>query len=411
MTYPLPFDSTVDWLYVDFNSFFASVEQQLHPELRGKPIAVVPVVADSTSCIAASYPAKKYGVKTGTRVSDARKMCPGIQFIVGGHKAYVEYHHRLIECIETCIPVAVVASIDEIGAKLMGRERQVENARAIAQKIKTTIAEKVGECLTSSIGLAPNRYLAKVAADMQKPDGLTSITLEELPQKLFSLKLMDFPGVGPRMKTRLNAHGIFTTEDFLTRDKEALHRVWGGVMGEYMHGWIHGRDYEMGETERSSLSHSHVLSPEFRSHDGAAKVLRKLLHKLGTRLRKINYWARHMGVHVRFLGNEKWGEELSFIECQDDQTLAEAFDSIYQNYPRNSRQTPLKVSIWLSELVPDSMHSFSFFENPRRQKLSTTLDKINAKYGAYTIYFGGVHGAKVSAPTRIAFTNIPEFDA
>ena len=138
-------------LFVDFNSYFASVEQHLRPELRGKPVAVVPVKAETTCCIAASHEARKFGIKTGTRVSDARHMCPGLQIIEARPELYVKCHHDLVDAVESCIHVGEVWSIDEMVCELTGRLQQRDNACELALKIKKTIASKVGAELRCSI--------------------------------------------------------------------------------------------------------------------------------------------------------------------------------------------------------------------------------------------------------------------
>ncbi len=177
-------DLNLRWLYVDFNSYFASVEQQLHPELRGKPIAVVPVESDYTSAIAASYEAKAFGVKTGTRIKDAKKMCPGLICVLANHEKYVEFHQRICKEVENHIPVTAVCSIDEVACELMNNESSVEQATKIALSIKKGIAANIGEYVKCSIGIAPNRYLAKVATDIHKPDGLTFIKGEDFSKRL-----------------------------------------------------------------------------------------------------------------------------------------------------------------------------------------------------------------------------------
>src|SRR5215469_10263683 len=137
----------LNWLFVDLNSYFASVEQQDRPELRGKPVGVVPMLADTTVCIAASYEAKAFGVRTGTVVADARRMCPGILLVEGRHELYTEYHHRVVEAVESCVPVTAICSIDEMACRLMGRERPLLAAIDLARKVKSAIAEKVGPML------------------------------------------------------------------------------------------------------------------------------------------------------------------------------------------------------------------------------------------------------------------------
>ena len=139
--------SLVRWLYLDMNSFFASVEQEMNPSLRGKPIAVVPLLADTTCCIAVSYEGKAFGVKTGTKVGEAKKLCPGIQLIEGNHENYIRYHNRIVTAVESCIPVEAVCSIDEIACRLSGSQQNVQVASAMADKIKDTIKTQVGSSL------------------------------------------------------------------------------------------------------------------------------------------------------------------------------------------------------------------------------------------------------------------------
>ncbi len=175
------------YLVLDLNSYFASVEQQLNPKLRGKPVAVVPTMADTTSCIAASYEAKAFGIKTGTLVREAKQLCRDLILVVGDHTNYIEFHHKILAAIDLCVPIEEVMSIDEVACRLIGREVQEENSIKIAHKLKKTISENVGPYLKSSIGIAPNKFLAKIASDMQKPDGLVVIKQNELPQRLHSL--------------------------------------------------------------------------------------------------------------------------------------------------------------------------------------------------------------------------------
>src|ERR1700676_1534176 len=135
----------LNWLFVDLNSYFASVEQQDRPELRGRPIGVVPMIADTTVLIAASYEAKAFGVRTGTVVADAKRMCPGIELVEGRHELYVEYHHKVVEAVESCLPVTAVCSIDEMACRLMGRERPLLAALELGRRVKEGIRGPAGE--------------------------------------------------------------------------------------------------------------------------------------------------------------------------------------------------------------------------------------------------------------------------
>ena len=159
--------------------------------------------ADTTVAIAASYEAKALGIKTGTRVSDMKRICPDIIMVHGSHTTYAEYSHRIAAAVELVCPVAHTPSIDEMVCQLIGREQEPPRARQIALEIKRSIQDKVGETLRCSIGMAPNRYLAKIASDMQKPDGLIGLLPSQLPRALMHLELRDLPGVGARTEQML----------------------------------------------------------------------------------------------------------------------------------------------------------------------------------------------------------------
>jgi DNA polymerase-4 len=288
-------------LYVDFNSYFASVEQLLRPELRNKPIAVLPVVAETTCCIAASYEAKSFGVKTGTKVSDARKMCPDIIWVEARPALYIEYHHKLIEVVESCTHVESVLSIDEMVCKLTGSQRQKENALALAQYIKQRIARIIGPEIRCSIGIAPNIFLAKLASDMQKPDGCIVIEQHELPQRLYALKLRDLYGIGRKMEERLANKGITSVKALYSLNRQQLRSAWGSIDGEYMYDKLRGMEVQTRKRDRSSLGHSHVLPPEKRTINAALSVLHRLLQKACLRLRSYELLTSKIQLRVRFL--------------------------------------------------------------------------------------------------------------
>jgi DNA polymerase-4 len=419
---------SVNWLFVDLNSYFASVEQQDRPELRGKPVGVVPMLADTTSCIAASYEAKAYGVRTGTIVADARRMCPEIVLVEGRHELYVEYHHRVVEAVESCLPVTAVCSIDEMGCRLMGRERPLLAALELARKVKATIHERVGEMLRSSVGLATNRYLAKVASDMEKPDGLVALTLDILPEALGRLSLRDLPGIGARTEKRLNERGIRTMEDLLALDCEQAGQLWGSVWGERLWHCLKGKDFEMSETDHlKSISHQHVLAPEMRTQEKAWAVAHKLLHKAAMRLRSGGLWAGSIGLAVGFavprsentpvsrfgVPSRGWHGEIKLTECQDNQTLIAALRRLWGSQPRGPQfDHPFFVGVQLGGLVPDRLHTLSLFDaldaEQSRARLLAAMDELNHKYGMSTLAPATMLSAYKAAPTRIAFHSIPD---
>ena len=411
---------TLRCLFVDFNSYFASVEQQDDARLRGRPVGVVPVMAETTCCIAASYEAKAFGVKTGTPVWEARQKCPDIVLIEARPARYVEIHHRLMDAIQHCIPHDKAPSIDEVPCWLIGRERQRENAETIAGNIKRTLLDRGFDAIRCSIGIAPNEFLAKTASDMQKPDGLTVLELSDLPHKLHALELRDFCGIGPSMERRLQRAGIRSVEQLCAATREHLRAAWGSIEGDRY--WLQLRGFHLPrrETQRGSVGHSHVLGPELRNYDGARSVLFKLLAKAAMRLRKEQFLAGGLAIRIRFVGMDKRFErDLSFAPIDDTPTLLkllgrelEALERALANGRWNpKRYPPLSVSVTLVQLEPRGSISGELMpERHRSREMSAVLDKINQRYGNNALYFGAMQNAleQHAAPMRIAFGQIPE---
>src|SRR5271154_508892 len=262
-------ENAVQWLFLDLNAFFASCEQQEAPALRGKSVIVVQTLTDSAVSIAASYAAKAFGIKTGTIVREARRLCPAVIAVQANHRLYSEYHERILKAVDTCLPIEKVMSIDEMACRLMGTERQIAVARELALKVKRALREQVGECLTCSIGVAPNVFLGKVGSDLQKPDGLVVITRDDLPEILLGLQLHDIYGIGKRMEQRLHRAGIVTVAQLWNATPFQLRRVWGGINGLLFHQMLHGVDIQPPSSRYSkSIGHQHVLEPELRTKKG-----------------------------------------------------------------------------------------------------------------------------------------------
>lgn len=434
--------SELNWLFVDLNSYFASVEQEVRPELRGRPVGVVPMMADTTVCIAASYEAKAFGVRTGTVVADAKRMCPEIVFVEGRHELYTEYHHRVVEAVESCLPVTAILSIDEMACRLIGRERPLLAALDLGRKVKACIRERAGSMLRSSVGLATNRYLAKVASDMEKPDGLVALPLDVLPGALQQLELRDLPGIGAQTEKRLNKAGIRNMQDLLALDTQRSGEVWGSVWGERLWHWLRGQDFEMSETEHlKSISHQHVLAPEMRTEEKAWAVAHKLLHKAAMRLRAAELWASTIGLAIGFptprgeseqvkFPREKtpspgvpvsrfgvptrgWHGALKLSECQDNPTLIAALRRLWASRPRGAEYAhPYFIGVVLGELVPARLHTLNLFEGledeQSRARLLETMDALNHKYGLSTLAPATMLTAFKAAPTRIAFHSVPD---
>ena len=401
-------DALVNWLFLDLNSYFASCEQQERPELRGRPIAIVQMMTDSTCAIAASYEAKAFGVKTGTAIWEAKKLCPSLVLVKARQQLYAQYHHRIIAAVDTCLPVAKVCSIDEMACRLMGREREVPEAKELAHKIKQAIQQQVGQCMTCSVGLAPSIFLGKVASDMQKLNGLVVITKNDLPDILHRLKLTDIYGIATRMEHRLNQAGIGTVSDLMRASRDQLRRVWGGVYGVLYYELLHGADLQFPSSEHTkSIGHQHVLEPELRTIDGARQFAQHLLAKAAERLRHQGYFCCRLGLSLSAAEDwEKFWDESGFHETQDTDFLLARLTQLWQKVPR---MNPIKVGIVLLGLVPAAHHQPDLFaDNSRRQKLSPLIDKINRRYGRGAIAFGKPSDQIKQFTGHAAFQRVPE---
>jgi DNA polymerase-4 len=398
------------FLFIDFNAYFASVEQQERPELRGKPVVVLPVMAENTACIAASYEAKKFGIKTGTSAKEARNLCPEITILAARPPLYVQYHRRLIEAVESCVPVHSVRSIDEMACTLSGSQQQKEQAIELAKKVKRSIAENVGELMRASIGIAPNIFLAKTASDMQKPNGLVVIEQQDLPSVLYRLELQDLTGIGRNMVKRLYRNGIYTVEQLCGAEKEQLRSVWGGIEGDRMYERLRGIEPPLPATHHTTIGHSHMLTPSERNEKGAVAVMHRMLQKSAMRLRDMKYRTSTVYAGIRYYNGRQWGDQITITDTSDTIQLTQALTALLGSRPV-IRETPLQVSVTLLNLSPDADHTPSLFENEERSgALNAAVDELNLRFGKQALYFGEAHSALESSPARIAFHHIPDIE-
>ncbi|KAB2894947.1 MAG: DNA polymerase [Chlorobi bacterium] len=399
-------------IFIDFNAYFASVEQQLQPQLRGKPIAIVPVKALTTFALAASYEAKAYGVTTGTRIGDALVRCPQLILVQARHTEYIRMHHALVDCVNTVIPVKRVMSIDEMVCDLMGGQREPDQARRLANHIKETIHTTVGVALNCSIGIGPNDYLAKTASDMQKPNGLVVIEQHQLPEILYSLNLNDLVGIGKQMLVRLHRHSIYTVEQLFAASEKKLRTVWGGIEGERMYARIRGANVPLAATHKSSISHEHVLEPSLRTVAGASGVIHRLLQKAATRLRSYAMVTAQVTITIKHTTGVKWKKRTHIAPTNDSLHLTQLMSDILGEWTASYTQVPMKVSVELTKLsIADSVPIPLFNTNgPARTKLNESLDHLNSKFGKNTIYVGSAWNGLEGSSTHIAFNHIPQQD-
>jgi DNA polymerase-4 len=394
----------VKWLFLDMNSFFASVEQQERRDLRGKPVGVVPVMAETTSCIAASYEARAYGVKTGTRVDEARRLCPHITIIEAVPNLYRQYSDAIREVVESCLPITQMLSVDEMVCRLWDNERDLADALKLGQRIQEEIHGRVGTALNCSVGLGPNPLLAKVAAEMHKPHGLSVIDRDDLPRKLFRLELRDWPGISGGMEARFHKEGVHTTEQMYALGISEMRKIYGGIEGERWWRKIRGEDLDAQPTRVGSISHSYVLPTELRNPRDSRGIAGRLLEKAAERLRHSGYHAQALALRVRSYDEGFWERADRFPARRDTFSLMQILRSLGEH----PFQRPSQIAVTLFSLIKDENVTASLFDDPGVPDAMEALDAVNRRFGRTKVCLASVHDYKAHAQDKIAFGRVAD---
>jgi DNA polymerase IV len=309
-----------------------------------------------------------------------------------------------------------VLSIDEMVCFLTGSQQVKDNALKLAAKIKREI-NKQYPFIRSSIGIAPNTFLAKTASNMQKPDGCVVIEDSDIPQKLFSLKLRALNGIGAQMHARLERYGIDSVEKLYEANKQQLRAAWGSIEGERYYDKLRGIEPYYVKNARSSLGHSHVLPPELRNQAGAKSVLHRLLQKAAMRMRSYELLTSHISIKIKLRHSmtkesARFYKESAITATDNSLKLTENLETLLLGLSSiDVKLEPIAVGVNFSHLSNANEHVDDLFaEKPSatEKKLNKALDILNLKYGKNTVYFAGAHGALKDAPMRIAFNHIPD---
>jgi DNA polymerase-4 len=287
-----------DILHVDMDAFYASVEQHDNPELRGKPVIVGGSAEGRGVVSAASYEARKYGVRSAMPAVTARRLCPQGVFLPVRMRRYHEVSEQLMELLHSFTPLVEPLSVDEAFLDVTGSEKLFGDAVTIAGEIKRRTREEFG--LTASVGVAPNKFLAKVASDLEKPDGLTVVEHGKEAEFLAPLPLARLWGVGPATEKKLESLGVRTIGQLAAYPVEALTHYFG-VVGEGLHELAHGRDDRpvVTECEAKSLGHETTFAQDVADMEPLRLTLLDLSHQVATRLRRSGRRARTVVLKLR----------------------------------------------------------------------------------------------------------------
>ncbi|TAK88981.1 DNA polymerase IV [Patescibacteria group bacterium] len=388
-------------IYIDMDSFFASVEQQVNPDLRGKPVAICPFLHNATSVIAASIEAKRLGVRTGTPVRMAKQLCPGLVLLADTPTSYRQFHSAIMaELAETRCQVEV-RSIDE--AALTVPYDLVPTAPKVAHEVQERIF-KVGSQLSCSVGIASNRFLAKMATKLHKPGGIAELRPEDLPVYYELLELTDLYGISWRMERRLNRLGITTPQGFYQASHQLLEQAFG-IEGTRWYLRLRGYEVDGRQTKRGMIGHQTTITPEpATEYDQIALVASQLCHRASYRLRLAGLAARCLSVGLRYSDRSKqYRRYYTHYPFWDADSCVRHASKLLKDIPLD--QPVRLVDVSLSRLSPQADLTLSLFpEKTPFKQISSVVDQINGRWGRGTIK-PALHLGSQQARDRIGFGN------
>jgi DNA polymerase IV len=395
-------------MHVDLNSCFATIEQQANPLLRGKPIVVAAYNSPKGCVVAPSIEAKQYGIKTGMAVWEARLLYPKIVVKTPDPEKYRAVHLMFRRIFRDYSPDVTPKSIDEAVIDLTDTLSLFKGSILdIGKEIKKRFREEIGDWMKCSIGVSTNRFLAKLAASLHKPDGLDVIDHANVLEVYKRVSLLDLNGINTRFQARLNAYGIFTPMEFYNASLELLKKqVFQSILGYYWYLRLRGHEIDAVDFKRKSFGNTYALGKQTNDKRELVKLLMKLCEKTGRRLRRAKYSAH--GVHVACVYTDlsywhigrKFDVPIYTIRDIYIKALRLLNMSGYTKRVRN-----LAVSVY--DLIPSTDEQLELFSSPTHA-VSEASDKINDKWGEFVITPALMMGMEDIILDRIAFGDVKE---
>jgi len=416
-----PRSSTI--MHIDLNSCFATIEQQANPLLRGKAVAVAAYTTPAGCIIAPSIEAKRCGIKVGMRVGEGKLLCPGLVVLSPDPHKYRNVHLALRTLLGGYTENLSPKSIDEFVLDLQGYPAFQKGIWNVAKEIKQRIKSEIGEAITVSVGLGPNRFLAKLASNLHKPDGLDEINKDNFYDIYSSLALTDLCGIKTRKMLRLNSMGIFSVLDFFKAPLWKLKAAFKSIVGYYwylrLHGWETcppslrsgaGRRVDDAVFARRSYGNSYALSKPFEKPAELSPILQKLVVKMSSRLRKAGYKTKGVHLAISYRDGSFWHKG-----CKTQKVLFDSRD-IYKKAFGLLLESPYKkpvreIAVSCFNLTKDNLLQLDFFEDmEKKTNLVKAVDGINERWGNFILTPASMLGSDTYVPDRIAFGGVKELE-
>ncbi|MEX2007073.1 MAG: hypothetical protein WD877_02845 [Candidatus Saccharimonadales bacterium] len=400
-------------MHTDLNSCFAAVEQQARPLLRGRPVAVTNRLTKNACVVAASYEAKALGVKVGMTFSEAKLLAPNLVMVESDPPKYHHVYKILVEIMGSYSPNITMKSIDEGIIDFAGTTRLV-NKRPLTDvgyEIKQRLKHEAGKWMTCNIGLAPNRFLAKLAASLHRPDGLDVIDHTNLRKTYAGLKLTDLNGIAERNQARLNAAGIATPLDFLDAPADILRkRVFRSVCGDDWYRRLRGYEVDNQEWATKTIGRQYVLDSAQPTDELLHFRLSYLAETTAMKLRYKSLCARGIYVYVRYKSGDFWyARQLFASRFFTNAEVCRRATLLFNRRPRDEYEQEIGLSCY--SLEPSNLNQVSLLEDVNRQVwLTEAVDTINSRFGEFTVSFASSLTAKDTVKQKIPFGTTRYFE-
>lgn len=392
-------------MHIDLNSCFATVEQQSRPRLRNRPVVVVNRRTENTSIVTASYEAKALGVTVGMRVKEAMKLVPELVTLESDPAKYRYVYHKMLAIMKRYSPHITMKSIDEgiIDFHQTTELIRGRDLKDVGYEMKQRLRDEIGNAMRCNVGIAPNRFLAKTAAGLHKPDGLDVIDHTNLRSTLGLLKLTDLTGIAKHNEHRLNAVGIHTPLQFLDTDAYTLHTmVFKSILGEQWHQRLRGYEVDDVDRELKTVGRQYVLEAKNLSHAAITQRLHHLCESVGGKLRSQGKAARGVFVYAKTYDYGYWhARHMCDLPFFSNSAIYAQAMMLFTNAPSTIRE----IGVSCYELSDDVGDQLSIFGDSlaREQHVTEAIDAINKRFGDRTIHAADTLGTGMYVKQKIPF--------
>lgn len=398
-------------MHIDLNSCFATVTQQAYIHLRGKPVVISAYSTPKGFVLSPSIEAKKFGIKLGFSNADARAVCPQVIIRTPDPEMVRDVHRKFRTIFESYSPDVVPKSIDEAVIDFAHTKYENTDLRIVGEEIRWRMKREIGEWIKCSIGISTNRFLAKLAAGIHKPEGLDVINAENVRDVFSKMVLTDFPGIASRFELRLNERGIYTPLEFLAAEEVLLRRkVFRSVNGNYWYMRMRGWEADGVEFERKTYGHQYALAEKTGNIVLLGRLLMKLCEKMGRRARRAGRSARGIGLSLHFTDHTHW--HTTHLVGYQMHTSWDYYHEAYTLLKQGLTDGKVvgQMSVHCYDLVMGHVIEDELFDEKKskRRRAYAAADRMNDRYGEFVISPASMMKMDKTILDRIAFGNVKE---